>query len=211
MIAINRRRLLLGMVSSAAGLTSLLTIMARLDALAQNKINTAEMEQWMDQWMSGARIPEGALHLSRFKEPVYFLIKPIAWKPNQDQASSFQEVHVPIGFVTDFASIPRIFWSLLRPDGVYTYPAILHDYLYWTQTRARSVCDQIFRFAMQDFDIDSGTATLIYNAVRAGGVSAWKENARLKAAGEKKVLKQFPDDPRVSWLDWKKRPGVFVP
>ena len=42
------------------------------------------------------------------------------------------------------------------------------------------------------------------------GPSAWRSNAKLKAEGEKRILKQFPDDPRTRWADWKKRPDVFV-
>ncbi len=39
-------------------------------------------------------------------------------------------IHVPAGFVTDLASVPRIFWTLLPPDGKYAKAAIIHDYLY---------------------------------------------------------------------------------
>lgn len=39
-------------------------------------------------------------------------------------------VHVPVGFVTDFASIPRMFWSIMPPEGWYGKAAVLHDYLY---------------------------------------------------------------------------------
>jgi len=28
--------------------------------------------------------------------------------------------------------------------------------------------------------------------------------------GEKRLLKELPDDPKVRWSDWKKKPGVFV-
>jgi hypothetical protein len=213
MLQINRRHLLVGAGSSAAvtSLTSLLAILTPFNTWAKSKTDKAVIEAWMDQWMSTTRLLDGTLHLSRFKDPTYFLLRPIAWKPNSDQASSFKEVVVPTGFVTDFASIPSIFWSRLRPDGPYAYAAIIHDYLYWTQARSRSVSDKIFRLAMQDFDIDTLTATAIYRAVRIAGSLAWHENARLKARGEKRILKQFPDDPRMSWRNWKKRPEVFVP
>ena len=49
---------------------------------------------------------------------------------------------MPTGFVTDFASIPPIFYSVLRPDGEYAYAAVIHDYLYWTQTRPREDADE---------------------------------------------------------------------
>jgi hypothetical protein len=33
------------------------------------------------------------------------------------------------GFPTDLASVPRIFWALLPPHGVYEQAAVLHDWL----------------------------------------------------------------------------------
>src|SRR5215216_1525948 len=100
------------------------------------------IEAWMDKWMKRDRESIGALHIGRFADPMYFLLKPITWKPNPGQ-EAFQAVSVPEGFVTDFASIPRIFWSALRPDGLYTYPAIVHDYLYWEQNVPKDVADSV--------------------------------------------------------------------
>ncbi|MBI3775330.1 MAG: DUF1353 domain-containing protein [Gammaproteobacteria bacterium] len=127
---------------------------------------------------------------------------------NADQPP-YQPVTVPIGFVTDFASIPRVFWSLLPPDGNYTYPAVIHDYLYWEQTTTREVADDILRLSMLDFKIDAVTLRAIYSGVRVGGQFAWNENARLKLAGERRILKRLPDDPTVSWEIWKQQPNVF--
>ena len=160
------------------------------------------IENWMNGWMPQDRQGVGTLHLSRFSDPIYFLTKPITWKPNPGQ-EKFQSVTVPIGFVTDFASIPRIFWSVLPPDGTYTYPAIVHDFLYWTQTRSRDEADMILKFAMEDFAVGAVASTAIYNAVHIFGGNAWNENARLKIRGEKRILKRFPDDPTVTWPAWK--------
>jgi hypothetical protein len=164
-------------------------------------------QEWMEAWMK-PRLPEGTLHLSRFVEAIYFLTKSIAWKPSPGQALS--SVSVPVGFVTDFASIPRVFWTLLPPDGEYTYPAILHDYLYWRQATSRGDADLIFKLAMGEFGIKPAVVETIYAAVRLGGGTAWDGNAKLKQAGEKRVLKRFPDDPRVRWSEWKTRPDVFA-
>lgn len=167
------------------------------------------VESWMNTWMEEAsREPVGALHVSRFMEPMYYLLKPITWRPNPGQ-EHLSKVTVPAGFVTDFASIPRVFFTALRPDGEYTYPAIVHDYLYWAQTRPRDICDAIFKAGMEDFGISSVTIGPIYGAVRGAGELSWKNNARRKKRGEKRVLKKFPDDPRTRWADWKKRPDVF--
>lgn len=41
---------------------------------------------------------------------------------------------VPVAFVTDLASIPRVFWLLLPPFGEYLFGAVVHDWLYTTRT-----------------------------------------------------------------------------
>lgn len=98
---------------------------------------------------------------------------------------------------------------MLRPDGEYTYPAIVHDYLYWEQSRPRQVADETLKLGMEDLGIDWLTIEAIFKAVRAGGSSAWSQNATLRASGERRVLKQLPEDPRVTWQEWKRKPGVF--
>lgn len=66
--------------------------------------------------MSGARAVGGALDFRRFSDPIYILLNPISWRPDEPD-SVIPEVVAPKGFVTDLASVPRIFWSLFRPDG----------------------------------------------------------------------------------------------
>jgi hypothetical protein len=97
----------------------------------------------------------------------------------------------------------------LRPDGLYTYPAIVHDYLYWTQAGPRDAADKILEFGMEDFSVDAVSRAAIYDAVHVFGWIAWNENARLKAKGERRVLKRLPEDPTISWDEWRKRPDVF--
>jgi hypothetical protein len=164
-------------------------------------------DEWLTRWMQAPGAAVGELHLGRFADRMYFLRQEIGWTPNPGQQG--KKVTVPVGFVTDFASIPRVFWSLLPPDGVYTYPAIIHDYLYWERSVDRSEADQVLRFAMEDFKVPTVTITTIYQAVRFGGGSAWTANEALKAAGERRILKQYPTDPTVRWSDWKHIPGVF--
>jgi hypothetical protein len=173
--------------------------------------DSAEVKRWMDEWfrLEESRPIVGPLHLGRFVEPIYFLRKPTIWLPDSTQASRFKPVTVPVGFVTDFASIPKAFWMILRPDGNYTHPAIVHDFLYWTQTTTRETADEIFRILMEDFRISSFEAVPIYNAVKLGGARAWEENTKARAGGEKRILKLFPEDPLTTWEDWKKRPEVF--
>jgi hypothetical protein len=214
MVQVTRRSFSLGLTSGVlAGVSAFLAPSLRLGpAEAQVKQNAHQLsvEEWMDGWMKGARAPEGTLHLSRFKEPVYFLLKPISWTPDPGQTGKLEAISVPTGFVTDFASVPRPFWSLLPPDGDYTYPAIVHDYMYWMQTWPREAADETLRLGMREFGIDRNIVFIIFEAVRKFGGASWKTNKKLKEQGEKRILKEFPSDPRVSWEDWKRRPEVFI-
>ena len=153
----------------------------------------------------------GVLMLGRFADATYYLQKTFSWSAKNAEGSSRQDsVTVPAGFVFALDSIPRVYWSLIRPDGTFTQAALLHDYLYWTQSRSRSEADEIFRQAMADLGVDSQTAAALFNAVRFGGQAAWDDNAKRKANGEKRILKLFPSDPKVTWDEWKKRPDVFA-
>jgi hypothetical protein len=93
-------------------------------------------------------------------------------------------VNVPIGTYTDFASIPRILWSVLPQWGKYGNAAVIHDWLYWDQSRSRSEADDILLEGMEVLKVGAWTKHAIYLAVRAFGWYAWANNARKKRAGE---------------------------
>lgn len=170
-------------------------------------------EQWLERALPDKRprYVASSLEMGRFRDPLYYLISPASWKPNPAQAGKFAPVSAPTGFVTDLASIPPIFFSWLRPDGEYAFAAVIHDYLYWEQSRPRKVADAIFKLAMEDLQVDRKKMIAIYDAVRAFGRSAWHWNAKLKAQGEKRVLAKFPPTAAMTWVEWKKQPGVFAP
>lgn len=92
--------------------------------------------------------------------------------------SSLGTVTVPAGFITDGASIPRIFWNILAPFGEYFEAAVIHDYLYSPHNRRfrREQADEIFKEAMFNVGIGWLKRETIYRAVRAFGWTAFKGN-----------------------------------
>lgn len=120
------------------------------------------------------------------------------------------DVRVPVGFVTDLTSIPSAFYGIMPRDGVYLSAAVVHDYLYWVQDRPRPTADEIFNVAMTQLKVPLVKRSVIVTAVSAFGEAAWKENARLRAGGEKRVLKRFPKHPRITWTEWKLEADVFA-
>jgi len=179
----------------------------------RSEVDANAKAAWIDEALVGANTRGtslGALRMGRFADPFYYLTSPIQWTPDPDKDGDLPKVIVPKGFVTDLASIPRIFWASLRPDGDYAYAAILHDYLYWTQTSSRARADQVLEAVMRDFTITWVTRQAIFRAVRVGGSGAWDANGAARVNGEKRVLKMLPNDPTVRWRDWKTKAGVFV-
>lgn len=85
-----------------------------------------------------------------------------------------RSVSVPIGFITDFASIPRIFWAILPPWGRYSLAAIVHDYLYARQITTRRQADDVLLSIMKGSRVSYIARYLIYYAVRIFGSIAWK-------------------------------------
>jgi hypothetical protein len=166
----------------------------------------------MEEYMEEVRVDKSSdspLKLQKFKEPIYLVLEPVVWTPNAGQAD-FPKVQVPKGFVTDLASIPAIFWSILPKDAAYAYAAIVHDYLYWIQHYPRSTADAILKKSMEDFEISKPTVAAIHTAVVHFGASAWRRNAELRKLGERRVLKRFPIDNRTTWAQWKLRGDVFA-
>jgi hypothetical protein len=93
------------------------------------------------------------------------------------------KVVVKEGFDTDYASIPRIFWSIYSPDGSYTKAAVVHDFLYWDQSVTREEADQVFLEGMEELGVPWPRRQLLYRSVRAFGWLAWNKNRRTKLAG----------------------------
>jgi hypothetical protein len=91
-----------------------------------------------------------------------------------------QIIEVPQGFVTDFASVPRIFWRIIPPWGEYSPAAVVHDWLYTKAKCKRKEADDIFLELMERLGVPVIVRTAMYWAVRIGGGIVWghprKEN-----------------------------------
>lgn len=117
----------------------------------------------------------------------WLLTSPLIW--NGTQGDRFV---VPLGFTTDFASVPRVLHWLILPYGAYTRAAVLHDWLL-TELAAwhRAVrdqaqgeraylpqqppadsrdCDGIFRRVMQDLGVPWAKRWVMWAAVRAAAL-----------------------------------------
>lgn len=77
-------------------------------------------------------------------------------------------VTVPTGFITDLASIPRIFRFLIVKNGRHRAAAIVHDYLCRLKLDfSRVTADKIFREAMKVLHVPRLRRWAMYAAVRS--------------------------------------------
>jgi len=103
-------------------------------------------------------------------------------------------VTVPCGFITDGASVPRLFWALLDPWGRWAKAAIIHDYLYLDRavycgsvrsSITRAEADEVFIEAMAVSRVGWLARHTMYWAVRLFGGIAWNAiTRRLNDAGD---------------------------
>ncbi len=83
-------------------------------------------------------------------------------------------IEVPLGFVTDFASIPSFFQGLIQPFGRHAPAAVLHDYLYAIgQKKARALADRLFLNAMREAGVPAIRRSVMYRMVRLFGAGGY--------------------------------------
>lgn len=115
---------------------------------------------------------------------------PVTWRLAEPLVYHGEEetFTVPAGYVTDFATIPRIAVWLIPRFGAYTKAAILHDYLL-TDTDVASVdVDNLFRRALRELGVPPWRRTLMWTGVRWGAA--------------------FNRRRRAGW--WRTAPAVFL-
>jgi len=77
----------------------------------------------------------------------------------------------PKGYVTDGASIPRVFWSLAGApfDGQYREAAVIHDMYCDTKSEPWQDVHRIFYYANRAAGVSELKSKILYSAVVAGG------------------------------------------
>ena len=105
-----------------------------------------------------------------------------------DKLGGNLEVSIPIGFRTDFASVPRFFWRVIPPIGLYGKAAVVHDYLCenkhaWQVSEqgswsyyavSRKEADKIFRDAMAVLGVGKVKRNIMFWGVRLYSIFSFK-------------------------------------
>ena len=99
------------------------------------------------------------------------VLTPFSYKIDQESW-----VTIPAGYLTDGASVPRLFWNMIPPWGAYGQAAVVHDLLceYLSVVRngvptkiTRAECDNVLNQAMQNLGVPTTQRLMIYGAVCA--------------------------------------------
>lgn len=80
---------------------------------------------------------------------------------------------IPRGFVTDFASVPRLVWALISSTDLGDVGPVVHDWKYRNGIGSRSAVDKEFLRNMEREKIAWWKRQLAYRAVRLFGGSSW--------------------------------------
>lgn len=123
---------------------------------------------------------DGARALWRLLEPLSY-----------DSPRLGRTVTVPAGFVTDFASVPRLPLAFLMAGDKAHEAAVVHDWLYTTHETDRATADAVFRDAIRERH-SALTAALMWSAVRLGGGAAWDAPAAPQPAAVTERLQEAP-------------------
>ncbi len=110
----------------------------------------------------------------------------VAFEYHIGSEDSDEIVYVPKGFITDIASIPKIFWSLIgSPIGKYAAAAVTHDILYKygiyskgdnpKEKINRGKSDWVFVDAMRVLKVAWWKRRSMWFAVRVGGWRPWNK------------------------------------
>jgi hypothetical protein len=102
------------------------------------------------------------------------------WKLQDNFSYENDSIQVTIksNFITDGASIPKMFWSIVgNPlENYLLKPAIIHDGLYTIMQLPRAKCDKLLKEMLLFNDTYKLKANLIYYTVRLFGGSHWKKD-----------------------------------
>lgn len=137
-----------------------------------------------------------------FDKDYYYTTEPFTY--HIDEYPSNMIVTVPVGFLTDGASIPRAFWFWASPIGKHAQSAILHDYLceYLTiqvdghpTSITRKEADLIFKESLSILGVSKLKANLMYM-----GVSAYRKVRKIDKPRFNLVKRTMEEELRIKLL-----------
>ena len=106
-------------------------------------------------------------------------VSPIAWRLLEPVRYIGEEeiFEIPAGFITDFATVPRIAVWLVPRWGSFTIAAIFHDWLLSHSGVSSVDADNLFRRALRELRVPPVRRTLMWVGVRWGAAFSKRRRA----------------------------------
>ena len=92
--------------------------------------------------------------------------------------SDGRTIVIPVGYKTDFASVPRMLRGIVQPGGNHNLATLIHDWLYDNQLYSRKFADQEMLYWLKMIGCSKIKAYTMYYAVRLGGRSWWNSPSK---------------------------------
>jgi len=128
------------------------------------------------------------MNAAQFKDPLTVTELVKDWRKwRLEQELVYRDIRVPVGYITDGASVPRPLWWLLPSWGRYSRASVVHDYLcdqivkrapHPAAPTARKA-DAIFYQAMKDSGVNATIRWLMWAAVRLAGILGLRETSHI--------------------------------
>lgn len=127
-----------------------------------------------------------SLRVEQITEDDWRLLEPLCYF----SALLGRVVTVPAGFITDFASVPRLPFIYWFTGGLANGPAVLHDWFYRTNTEdiSREMADRLLAEAMEAKGYWKIRSWSMWAGVRIGG--HWSYETRRAAVVPTNVVPQ---------------------
>jgi hypothetical protein len=96
--------------------------------------------------------------------------------PIKHTLSNEVEIIVPVNYISNGSSIPKLLRGIYSQQGVYVMPSIIHDYLYDNKLYSREFADKQFLLDMGKTNTSQFTKWLFYYIIRIFGKSNYNNN-----------------------------------
>jgi hypothetical protein len=120
---------------------------------------------------------EDALDVSPLDDGINWVVLDPFYYDTDVPCAGGQRIVCEKGFLSDFASIPRVLWTIVGApaEGKYRKISVVHDKLYRTSGLAtRPQADAVFLEGMKFCEVGWIKRHVIYAGVRVGGSRAYK-------------------------------------
>lgn len=94
-----------------------------------------------------------------------------------------QTFSIPAGFITDYASVPRVPIAYFLVGDTCHKAAVLHDWLYTVHITTKEIADAVLKEAAIASGVPEWRAELVWEGVAVGGRASWDAPATPQPPG----------------------------